>query len=132
MNGAAQPKSRWKRLRPWLVLAIVLGLGAAAGFEVYRLRQASASTTLPTAPARKGDFSVIVRCRGELKARRSMQIVAPMNVPDLRIVWAVAPSSKIKAGDIVIKFDKSSAQQQLSEREAALRQAQATLDQAVA
>ena len=132
MNGATQPKSRWKRVRRWLVLVIVLGLGTAAGFEVYRLRQASANTALPTAPARKGDFSVIVRCRGELKARRSMQIIAPMNVPDLRIVWAVPPSSKVKAGEIVIKFDKSSAQQQLSEKEAALRQAQATLDQAVA
>ena len=84
------------------------------------------------APARKGDFSVIVRCRGELKARRSKQLNAPVNVPDLRIVWAAPPSSPVKAGDVVIRFDPSSAKQQLQEKEAALRQAQATLDQEVA
>jgi len=100
--------------------------------ETYRLRQVDASTNLPMAPARKGDFSVIVRCRGELKARLSRQLNAPVNVPDLRIVWAAPPSSPVKAGDVVIKFDPSSAQQQLQEKEAALRQAQATLDQEVA
>ncbi len=123
---------RWKKARRWIALVVVLGMAGAAGFEVFKLRQASAATTLPTAPVRKGDFSVIVRCRGELRARRSMQIVAPVNVPDLRIVWAAPPSSKVKRGEVVIKFDQSSAKQQLQEKDAALRQAQATLDQAVA
>lgn len=125
-------EGRSKRVRKWVVFLVVLALAGAAGYEAFRLRKASAATTLPTAPVRKGDFSVIVRCRGELKARRSMQIVAPMNVPDLRIVWAAQPSSKVKAGEVVVKFDKSSAQQQLQEKQAALRQAQATLDQALA
>ena len=61
-----------------------------------------------------------------------MQVVAPENVPDLRIVWAAPPSSPVKAGEVVIKFDPSSAKQQLQEKEAALRQAQATLDQEIA
>ena len=61
-----------------------------------------------------------------------MQLVAPVNVPDLRIVWTAPPSSLVKAGDVVIKFDHSSAKQQLQEKEAALRQAQATLDQETA
>jgi multidrug efflux pump subunit AcrA (membrane-fusion protein) len=128
----APPNGRWKKIRRWITLVILLAIAGAAGFEGFRLRQASAATTLPTAPVRKGDFSVIVRCRGELKARRSRQIVAPMNVPDLRIVWAAAPSSKVKRGEVVIKFDQSSAKQQLQEKDAALQQAQATLDQAVA
>jgi hypothetical protein len=38
------------------------------------------------APARKGDFLVIVRCRGELRARCSVQITASVNVPQLCIV----------------------------------------------
>jgi HlyD family secretion protein len=121
--------------RPWLVavgwwLVAVLLAGAAAG--VYRLRQVQAAGTLPTAPARQGDFSVIVRCRGELKARRSVQITAPVNVPSLRIVWQAPPGSVVKEGDPVVRFDPSSAQQQLQEKDAALKQAQATLDQALA
>ena len=43
---------------------------------------------LPVAPVRKGDFSVIVRCRGEIKASRSVSIYAPI-VPNLRIAWMV-------------------------------------------
>jgi HlyD family secretion protein len=120
------------RARGWISLSVVFAVAGLASVETYRLRQVDASTSLPMAPARKGDFSVIVRCRGELKARLSRQVNAPVNVPDLRIVWAAPPSSPVKAGDVVIKFDPSSAQQQLQEKEAALRQAQATLDQEVA
>ena len=132
IQPAADSSGRWKRARKWITWGVVLVLAGLAGWEVFRLRKADAATSLPMAPVRKGDFSVIVRCRGELKALRSVQIVAPVNVPDLRIVWAAPPSTKVKSGEVVIKFDPSSAKQQLQEKEAALRQGQATLDQAVA
>ena len=126
----SQPNSRRRRTRGWISLSVVVLVAGLAGLETYRLRGVTAATTLPMAPARKGDFAVIVRCRGELKARRSRQLVAPVNVPDLRIVWQAPPASAVKAGDVVLRFDPSSARQQLLEKEAALRQAQATLDQA--
>ncbi len=118
--------------RFWLSLIVVLLALAGAAAGVYRLRQVQAAGTLPTTAARQGDFSVIVRCRGELKARRSVQIAAPVNVPSLRIVWQAPPGSAVKEGDPVVRFDPSSTQQQLHEKEAALKQAQATLDQAAA
>ncbi len=114
------------------VVPIVLLAAAGTAFGIYRLRQVEAAGTLPTAPARQGDFSVIVRCRGELKARRSVQITAPVNVPSLRIVWQAPAGSAVKEGEPVVRFDPSSTQQQLQEKEAALKQAQATLDQATA
>ena len=85
----------------------------------------------PIAPARQSDFLVIVRCRGELKAARSVQILTPI-VPNLRIAWLSPAGEPVQAGDPIIRFDSSSAQQQLQQKEAQLRQAQATLDQAVA
>jgi HlyD family secretion protein len=112
-------------LATFVVVAGVVSAGA------YRMRMAQASTKLPTAPARKGDFSVIVRCRGELKANRSVQISAPVNVPDLRIVFLASGGTMVKSGEVVIRFDPSSAKQQLAEKTAALKQAQATLDQEV-
>jgi multidrug efflux pump subunit AcrA (membrane-fusion protein) len=96
------------------------------------LRADSGAGDLPTAAARKGDFTVIVRARGELKARHSVQVTAPVNVPELRIVWLATQGGPIKAGDPVVRFDPSSAKQQLQERTAALNQAQAALDQAIA
>jgi HlyD family secretion protein len=127
---AANPRKQ--RGKGWVSLGVIFVVAGVASVETYRLRRVDASTTLPMAPARKGDFSVIVRSRGELKARLSKQVNAPVNVPDLRIVWQAPPSSPVKAGEVVIRFDPSSAKQQLQEKEAALRQAQATLDQEVA
>ena len=122
---------KWWIRRIGLTLVVLSALGAA-GFAAWRMRKAQAAESLPTAPARKGDFLVIVRCRGELKARRSVQVGAPVNVPELRIVWLAAAGSMVKKDEPIIKFDPSSAKQQLKEKEAALKQAQAALDQAIA
>lgn len=120
---------KWKIVVKW---AGVLAVSAAAAVTALRLREVRAATSLPTAQVRQGEFLVITRCRGELSARRSVSITAPTNVPDLRIVWLAPQNSLVKAGDVVIRFDQSGAKQQLQEKEAARKQAQATLDQAVA
>ncbi len=127
-----RPAGRHRRLRWWVGLVVALAALGATVAGVYKLRGVQASGKLASAPARHGEFLVIVRCRGELRARRSVLVNAPVNVPQLRIVWLAPPSATVKQGDPVIRFDPSSARQQLQEKEAALKQAQATLEQAVA
>jgi multidrug efflux pump subunit AcrA (membrane-fusion protein) len=118
-------------IRRWITLLFVLGLIGGASAGIYRYRQTMNVTSYPVAPARQGDFLVIVRCRGELKAERSVAIYAP-RVPDLRIAW-LAPAGEAVQKDVpIVRFDSSTAQQQLQQKEAALRQSEATLDQAVA
>jgi RND family efflux transporter MFP subunit len=124
--------ARLKRVRFWAGIVVALAALGAAGAGIYRFRGVQAAATFPMAPARKGDFLVIVRCRGELRARRSVQVTAPVNVPLLRIIWLAPAGDPVKAGDPVVRFDPSSAQQQLQEKDAALKQAEATLDQAMA
>src|SRR5215831_20403979 len=121
----------WRRVRPWLILAMVLAALSGSAFGVYRLRQAGTAVELPVAPARKGEFLAIIRCRGDLKANRSAQVYTPV-VPNLRISWMAAAGEAIKEGDSLIKFDSSSATQTLAQKEAQLKQAQATLEQAQA
>jgi HlyD family secretion protein len=113
----------------WIL--ILLGL-PGAGVWLWRARQVQAKADLPVASARKGEFQVIVRCRGELVSMRSVQLVAPMNVPGMQIAWQAPPNSEVKEGDPVIRFDSSLAKQGLLEKQAMLQQAQATLEQAVA
>ena len=125
---AARRRSR----RRWLGISILIALAAGAGAGLYRMRQVQAAVNPPTAHARKGEFAVIVRCRGDLTVQHSVQLTAPVNVPDLKIVWLAPPGGHVKAGDPVIRFDPSSAKQQLEEKTAVLRQAAATVDQAVA
>ncbi len=114
------------------VVPIVICLVALAGVALFRMRRVQASTSLPTSNARKGEFLVLVRSRGELTARRSVQIIAPVNVPDLQIVWLAPAGSDVLPGQVVIRFDPSAAKQQIREHTAAMRAAQANLDQAMA
>jgi len=83
--------------RRWGILALVLVLSSIVGVALYRQRRVQAAGNLPSAPAREGEFLVMVRCRGELKASRSVQITAPVNVPELRIVWLAAAGGAIEA-----------------------------------
>jgi HlyD family secretion protein len=123
--------ARGKRIRGWVIfVAVLLAIGGASA-GVYRMRQANAVVSFPVAPARKGDFQVIVRCRGELRAARSIQVYAPV-VPQLRIAWLAPSGAVIHQGEVMIRFDSSAAEQQLQQKQAALQQAQASLDQAVA
>lgn len=120
-----------RRFGRWIVL-ILLTAAAAGGFAWFKMRKVQAATDLPSAKVRKGEFLVIVRCRGDLAAARSVQIGAPLRVPDLQIVWLAPASSVVKVDEPVIRFDPSTAKQAVNEHTASLRQAQANLDQAVA
>lgn len=120
-----------KRLRFWFIVLVLLGAGAA-GVRLFLTRRVQAKADLPSAVARKGEFQVKVRCRGEMMAARSVQLTAPMNVPGMQIVWQMPANSEVKAGDTVVKFDSSVLRQTLLENKAALASAQATLEQSSA
>ncbi len=112
--------------------AVLLLVLVGSGFAWREMHRGRDVAELPTAAVRKGDFLVLVRCRGELSARRSEQVIAPLDVPDLQIVWMAPEGSAVKEGQTIIKFDPSKTQQELKEKEVAVQQAQATLEQAIA
>src|SRR5215831_18280227 len=121
--------SRW--IRPFIVCAVfatVVGV-AWAGANLFRKAQGSAE--LPVTAVHKGEFRVIIRSRGDIKASRSVPIYAPV-VPNLTIAWMATAGEQIREGQPVIRFDSSSAEQQLIQKDATLKQAQATLEQALA
>ncbi|MGD0500216.1 MAG: efflux RND transporter periplasmic adaptor subunit [Bryobacteraceae bacterium] len=123
--------ARWPRVRRWGVRFCGLLLLAGGGFAFYRVRQAQAGPAYPNTPARRGEFLVLVRCRGAFTARRSAPIYSPA-VPNLRIAWLAPAGQNVNAGDTILRFDSSTAQLQLMQKQAQLKQAQATLDQAIA
>src|SRR5690348_7337970 len=106
-----------KRVLRFSVTLLILGGLAGAGWWLWKARQVQAKTDLATATARRGDFQVIVRARGELFSNRSVQLVAPYNVPGLQISWQAPANSEVKKDDVVLKFDSSLARQQLAEKE---------------
>jgi multidrug efflux pump subunit AcrA (membrane-fusion protein) len=119
----------WRRIAITFVAVAMILAGAGAWMK---MRKVEAATDLPAAKARKGEFLVMVRCRGELAAEHSVQIAAPVRVTDLQIVWLAPTGSAVAEGQVVIRFDPSTAKQAVDEHTASLRQAQANLDQQVA
>ncbi|HZL56362.1 MAG TPA: efflux RND transporter periplasmic adaptor subunit [Bryobacteraceae bacterium] len=113
-----------------LLIFLLILTGSVYGWRQFRRTRAAAD--LPVATAKKGEFLVLVRCRGELLAKVSEQLTAPLDVQDLQIVWAVPGGSEVKKDQPVIRFDPTRTQQDLKEKQAALQQAQSTLDQAIA
>ncbi len=113
--------------RAMATIAATLSIAALA-YGYHRLRSPTASN-LPTAAARAGEFLVTVNTRATLVATRSEELHAP-NVLNLQITWLAPSGSAVKVGDPVIRFDPSSARKDADAKTAALRQAQATLDQA--
>lgn len=112
------------------VLVLLVAAGAALGVREWRARRPALD--LPTASAKRGDFPVIIRCRGQLTADRTVVLQAPLDVQDLQIVWLAPPGGAVKAGDLVARFDPSKLQQDEKDKAAAFKQAQASLDQQLA
>jgi hypothetical protein len=134
-KAPAPPAARPRFARPlhWaFVLVTLVAVAAVVGFILRQAGGAATRSDRPVAQARKGEFLVIVSCRGELVAGQSIVIAAPTKVPDLRVTWLAEQGSTVKAGDPIVRFDESGARRQLSEKEATLNQSQASLDQAEA
>lgn len=121
-----------KTTRNRIVFFVITAGALIAAGVAFKMRRVQAATELPTAAVRKGEFLVLVRSRGELTARQSVQINAPLNIPDLQIIWLASNGSDVEPGKPVIRFDPSGAKQQIDEHTANLRSAQANLDQALA
>jgi HlyD family secretion protein len=91
---------------------------------------ASADAGVETAAVVRGDFIDVLPIRGEVRARRTIPIAAPRRAGDLQIVFLAPSGAAVKAGDVVIRFDTSTAERQLAEKRSALREAEAEIQRA--
>ncbi len=113
-----------------VAIAVLVLVGAGYAFREFRKTKQAAE--LPVATAHKGEFLVLIRCRGQLQAHHSEQLAAPLDVTDLQIVWLAPAGGEVKKGQPLIKFDPSRTQQEIKDRTSTLEQALSTLEQAIA
>ena len=116
----------------WVSSGALILLAAGGVYGYAHFRKGHQAPDIPTAQAKRGDFSVVVTCRGDLVALHSVQLVAPRDVQELQLVWLAPAGASVHAGDAVARFDPSKLQQDIHDKTVALQQAQATLDQAQA
>ncbi len=112
-----QHLSRKKRLFIWTLL--VTG-GGGGSWAAYRYATPETTVEVPSARARRGEFVISVRSRGEIRSSNSVILAAPQ-VPDPRIVKLAESGKPIKKGDVVVEFDAAQQEQFFLERNTSVR-----------
>jgi len=111
------------------VLVIVL---AASGVLLAAVRLSRRAPSVPTTEVKRGEFLDSLQFRGEVKALKSVTISAPAEAGDLQIVKISPEGTVVKAGDVVVEFDKTKTEQDLAQYRSALKSAEAEIAQAKA
>jgi len=112
-----------------VVAAILL---AGSGVVLGAVRLGRRAPTVPTIEVKRGEFLDSLQFRGEVKALKSVTISAPAEAGDLQIVKISPEGTVVKAGDVVVEFDKTKTEQDLAQFKSALKSAEAEIGQAKA
>jgi len=107
-------------LLPAIAIAVVVAAGAAV---VAVPRLPARGTTVPTTRVTKGPLKLTVHAIGDLRAGRTVTMVAPPVGGMLRVVTLVQTGMTVKAGATVVEFDPA-------DQQYALEQAKSELDEA--
>jgi len=124
-----RPEIRLGKHNPKLVKMAFLGIGLVAatggGWATYHY---GTEVQIPMAPVRKGEFTIRVRTRGDIKSTKSATLTAPQ-VPNLRILRLTTNGQFVHKGDVVVQFDRESQVNNLLARQNAVSSGEGTIDQ---
>jgi multidrug efflux pump subunit AcrA (membrane-fusion protein) len=103
-----------------IIMGLLLVAAAGGGYAAYNYNAKSSVVEVPVAKVRRGEFTIVVRTRGEIRSVNSSLIAAPQ-VPDPRIVKLAENGKPIRKGDIIVEFDAAQLEQSLLVRETSVR-----------
>jgi RND family efflux transporter MFP subunit len=104
------------------------GVGLAA-LAAFGWASTSAAPDVPTARVERGTFVDAIQIRGEIKAGRSVTIIAPSDAGELRIMKLVRNGSMVKKGDTLIEFDGTTVARTVDEKKSEVRGFEAQIEQ---
>ena len=120
-------KRLWRQRRAMLTTVLVI---TACGVVLGAVRLTRGAPVVPTYQVKRGEFLDSEQFRGEVKALKSVTISAPADAGDLQILKITAEGAAVKAGDVVVEFDKTKTEQELAQYRSALKSAEASIEQA--
>jgi len=115
--------SRWRTLTVTGVIGVIAIAAYCAGVG-------RSHANVPTAVVTRGEFVDVVELRGDIRPVKSVVLGAPTQTGDLQIIHLVKNGSAVRAGDVVVEFDRTSYNRAATDRRAELRQAEAETEQA--
>jgi HlyD family secretion protein len=114
-----------KKKRLIWIAAIVAGVAIAATFAVAGPKLTDARrSNVPTAKAVKGPLKLTVYATGELRAGRTVNLMAPPAGGTLRIVKLLQTGTSVKKDDVVLEFDAADQQYQVEVAKTDLEEAE--------
>ena len=117
-------------------VAVVIGCGATAGATWYGVRAYRGITdtkqvVIPTAKVQRGDLTLTVTAKGELRGGNPEVLTAPLiGGTDLHLTTLRRSGEPVKEGEVVVEFDTTEQEYKLKEAEADLAEAEQHLIQA--
>ena len=113
-----------RRLRIVLALLVIVGIGAAiVATKAAMPRLTERGATVPTARLTKGPLRLTVHATGDLRAGRTMSLVAPPVGGMLRLVKMVPTGVMVKEGDVIVEFDPADQQFTLEQSKSEVQEA---------
>lgn len=101
-----------------LLLLVAGGLRAALGQFRPAVRE------IATARVKRGNLELKVYSRGELRATRSITLMAPPVGGALQIIHLAPTGARVKAGDTILEFDPSEQEYKLEQSKSELAEAE--------
>lgn len=121
MPGRFNPIRALLARRLVVVLLVLLVLGGAAGWYA---RSAPAGTSPILITVKKGDFAVRITEQGEVRAAKFAAILSSKDGP---VSFVIPEGTKVKAGDVVVRFDATQQEAALVAAKVDLQVAEAEL-----
>ena len=107
----------------------VVGVAAAGTFAASRR---STPPDFPTTLVTRGQFVDTLEIRGEIRPLKSVVLSSPMQSGELQILKLAKSGTMVKPGDLVVRFDPSTLERTIQEKQSEVKQADAEIEQAQA
>jgi HlyD family secretion protein len=124
------------RVRRLFVLLAIFSAAAVAlwyGMRAYRLIATGNQIEIPTAKVQRGDVSLAVTARAEIRGGNPEVMTAPQTGgSEMHITFLANGGQAVKPGDVVVQFDTTEQDYKLREAEADLAEAEQHIVQATA
>jgi HlyD family secretion protein len=129
----ASDKSAFRGTIRWLIIVLLLVAGGVAAKVSLRGVTANRPGEVPVARVHRGDLNLSAYAAGEMRAKRSIMLVAPpIGGGSLQILHVLPSGTRVKAGDVVIEFDPSEQEYNLAQARADVAQAEQEITKAKA
>src|SRR5262252_7498017 len=98
--GLRRRRRTIRRIVPWLVSLLLAASLAPSGLRLYRSVTAAHVAALPTTRVKRGDVSLTVVAKAELRGGNSEELATPMTGDtEMHITFLRKPGELVKEGD---------------------------------